>query len=225
MVSETKVSTSLALYKWIDEISHNLDNNLFSIEIFLDLSKAFDTINHELLLKKLYHYGIRGISHSFISSYLCNRKQYVYLDRYVSSMLNISCGIPQGSVLGPLLFILYVNDMSNVSQLVKCVLFADDTNIIYSSNTIDDVDMIINMELKKLHTWFQVNKLSLNVAKSNFITFRNRNVQHIPDIIISDHHIFRCKCWQNTILVCTSRTCLQKVIIYNIRFISGIIMS
>ena len=103
-------------------------------------------------------------------------------------MSNVTCGIPQCSVLEPLLFILYVNDMLNVSHLLKFVLYADAANFVHSTIDINQLDAIVNAELNKLYTWFQVNKLSLIVSNSNFITFKNRDTQHLPDIVISDYY-------------------------------------
>ena len=104
-----------------------------------------------------------------------HRKQYVVIDDHSSDLLDMTCGVPQGSVLGPILFIIYINDICNVSDVVKCVLFADDTNIFCSERNLTDLQLTLNRELGKLFLWFSVNKLSLNLSKTNYILFRNRS--------------------------------------------------
>ena len=121
-------STSVAIIDLIENISGMLGQRISTIGIFIDLKKAFDTINHEILLKKLDFYGIRGIVNDWLCSYLSNRKQFVMLDNTESSLLNVICGVPQGSILGPKLFILYINDIVQVSDILKLIIFADDTN-------------------------------------------------------------------------------------------------
>ena len=123
--------TTLAVIEMIDRITAAIDSKCYSLGIFIDLSKAFDSINHQILLEKLHHYGIRGIAHKWFLSYLTNRQQYVDINGYKSTRMKISCGVPQGSILGPLLFLIFVNDMANVSKLLHLILFADDTNIFY----------------------------------------------------------------------------------------------
>ena len=108
-------------------------------------------------------------------NYLANRKQYVYLNNVASSCQSIKCGVPQGSILGPLLFLIYVNDMTNCSNLLQFILFADDTNLFFSSTNINDLIAIVNRELDKLAVWFRANKLSLNIDKTNFILFGLKN--------------------------------------------------
>ena len=124
-------STYMAIVDFVDKICNAVENNQQSIGIFLDLSKAFDTIDHNILLHKLTYYGFQGKALDWFSSYLSNRKQYVIYNNEKSTMEKLTCGVPQGSILGPLLFILYVNDIVNTSSVLDFVLFADDTTILY----------------------------------------------------------------------------------------------
>ncbi len=128
-------------------------------------------MNHSVLLHKLNFYGIHGVAEKWIESYLSDRKQFVKICDSSSNALGVSCGVPQGSVLGPRLFILYINDISNVSKILNLVLFADDTHILYSDENVNNLNNVVNSELDKLNTWFIINKLSLNVSKNKLYYF------------------------------------------------------
>ena len=169
-----KMCTTHALINLVEEISSSLDAKKFSIGVFIDLKKAFDTVNHALLIDKLEFYGVRGPAKVWLKSYLHNRKQFVQIDDCKSTLLNVTCGVPQGSILGPKLFILYINDICNVSKIVMFILFADDTNVFYSDHDINNVCTTMSNELDKLYAWFTVNKLSLNISKTNYILFGRR---------------------------------------------------
>ena len=167
-------STSMALLELSEEITSAVDNKKCTIGVFLDLKKAFDTIDHKLLLTQLEHYGIRGVAYNWIKSYLCERKQYVSVHSCNSEAMNVVCGVPQGSILGPKLVIRYVNDICNVSSLLRFVLFADDTNIFVSGDDVKEISKTLSKQLDKLNAWFAVNKLSLNVSKTNYMIFGNK---------------------------------------------------
>ena len=167
-------STSSALADFIHKVSTALDNRQSTIGLFLDLSKAFDTLDHGILLKKLEIYGIRGIILNWFKSYLSNRKQYVKMDNYQSQMNYIQCGVPQGSILGPLLFILYINDICHVSNILQFILFADDTSVYLSHENLQTLQLTFNTELVALTEWFNTNRLILNVNKTNFMIFSNK---------------------------------------------------
>ena len=161
-------STSLAILELQSQLTNNIEKGLFSCRIFLDFSKAFDTVNHNILLKKLEHYGIRGIALSWFKSHLTDRKQVVIANGEISSEKAISCGVPQGSVLGPLLFLLYINDINNSSKEIDFRLFADDTSIFFADKKLEFIERHVNTQLAKVSEWLLANKLSLNVSKSNF---------------------------------------------------------
>ena len=155
--------TSLEMFELVEEITNSLDNHeSTTVGVFIDLKKASDTVDHGILIEKVYHYVIRGIANKWICSYLMNIYQYVNINGTNSDYMNVLCGVPQGSILGPILFILYINDMCNVPTLLKPILFADDTYLLYSGRDIKELCSVVSIELDKLCKWFQVNKLSLN---------------------------------------------------------------
>lgn len=170
-----KHSTYMALIKLLDQITNELDNKQFSIGIFIDLSKAFDTIDHNILIRKLQCYGIRGSVLDWFKSYLNNRQQYTCINDANSDVKQVTCGVPQGSILGPLLFIIYINDIVHASDIANLIMFADDTNLFYSNNSLDTLCNDINDDLVKISLWFRLNRLSLNVKKTNFMIFSTRN--------------------------------------------------
>ena len=168
-------STDLALLEFNDYVKKEIDKGNFVLTLFIDLKKAFDTVNHAILIKKLDHYGIRGHCNTFFSSYLENRKQYVRCNNVDSSVKNMVCGVPQGFVLGPTLFLLYVNDMINCIRYSKLQLFADDTMSSLSGKRIHLLFGLLKREIKNLRQWFNANRLSLNADKTFYSVFHSRN--------------------------------------------------
>ena len=126
-------STSQAITEIAENLRKAIDHNMYTCGVFLDFSKAFDTVNHKILLSKLESYGIRGLPLELFTSYLTNRKQYTSLGNNVSSTQTVTCGIPQGSSLGPVLFLIHINDLPNSSEALTFKVFADDTNVFASS--------------------------------------------------------------------------------------------
>ena len=138
---------------------------------FYWLKKAFDTVNHTILLDKLNYYGFRGIFNQWVSSYLSNRTQTAEIGSNISSKLNISGGVPQGSVLGLFLFLLFINDTQYCSSKLQFFLFADDTNVLYAHKDLKTLELTVNAELHNLYNWLTSNKLALNIKKSNYVIF------------------------------------------------------
>ena len=167
-----KHSTTHALINITEKIRESLDENKIACGIFVDLQKAFDTVNHKILLAKLYRYGIRGTTFEWFKSYLSNRYQYVSLLGFDSNRSKIEHGVPQGSVLGPLLFLIYINDLPNAIKNSYVYLFADDTNLLKISNSYKSLQKQMNYDLKGLYLWLLANKISLNAAKTELIIFR-----------------------------------------------------
>ena len=165
-------STELAIIELTDRVTKAIDKGEYTLGIFLDLSKAFDTINHKILIEKVEHYGIRGLAQHWFENYLTNRKQIVKYNEVRSKEMTLRKGVPQGSILGPILFLLCINNIENSSKLLSFILFADDTTISCSNNCLKTLNITMQTEVSE---WLNVNKLSLNIKKTKFILFRSSN--------------------------------------------------
>ena len=159
-------SINHALINLTEEIRDALDNNSFAAGVFVDLQKAFDTVDHNILLNKLNYYGVRGITNDWFKSYLSNRKQYVSINGFESNIATMKFGVPQGSVLGPLLFIVYINDLNSAIKYCSTRHFADDTNLLITNKNLKQLKKQMNFDLRNLNNWLKANKISLNASKS-----------------------------------------------------------
>ena len=174
-----KHSTNHALISIVQQIQEAMLQNKLAVGVFIDLQKAFDTVNHEILLKKLEHYGISGTSKKWFRSYLTNRQQYVSINGIDSNTTTTLHGVPQGSVLGPLLFLIYINDLHTCIRNSSTFHFADDTNLLYiPDKKIRNKNIVrkLNIDLKSLNNWPLANKISLNSTKTELIVFRKKKI-------------------------------------------------
>ena len=143
-------STEHAIVELVDKILNGFSEEKYTLGVLIDLSKAFDTVEHQILLKKLSLYGVKGKSLEWFESYLSERKQYIEVEGQKTSFLNVTCGVPQGSILGRLLFLLYINDLCKASNIITLIMFADDTNLFYSNKNIKTLFKEMNIELKDI---------------------------------------------------------------------------
>ena len=176
--------TSHALINITENIRKALDDGNIGCGVFVDLQKAFDTVDHQILLAKSNHYGIRRASNDWFKSYLSNRHQYVSINGYESDLAAINCGVPQGSVLGLLLFLLHINDLNQAIKSCKIHYFADDTNLLCLSNSIKKLNIQVNADLKYLVNWLHANKISLNVKKTEMVIFKSKQKKLEGDLKI-----------------------------------------
>ena len=176
-------NTTQATLDFLQTIEAALKEGDMAIGVFIDLSKAFDTLDHDTLLMKLEHYGIRENWLSWFRSYLSNRKQFVEFDGVRSQMKDITVGVPQGSILGPLLFLVYINDLPACCNKMLPVMFADDTNLVIRGNDYLELTKILNDELASLYDYFCANKLKLNASKTQLVCFRKKGQNFDPQNI------------------------------------------
>jgi len=184
-----KKSTVQAILRQLQYLYNELDSGKSVISIFLDFKKAFDCVDHEILLSKLQYYGIRGTPLKWFSSYLTNRQQFTVIGDSLSSSCIVSHGVPQGSILGPLLFLVFINDLPNASNLFKYTLFADDSTLSASFNRNDDIAGTINAELVNVNSWLKANKICINANKTKYILFTYRKNIVLPPILINNDRI------------------------------------
>jgi hypothetical protein len=168
-------STTHTILNIIERIRQSLDKGQFACGIFVDLQKAFDTVDHAILCKKLNHYGIRGVANKWFQSYLSARHQFVSISNIHSVLRLIEHGVPQGSVLGPPFFLIYNNDLHHAIIFGEIFHFADDTNLLHFSSSLNSLSKRVNSSLKLLCKWLAANKISLNVNKTELILFRHKS--------------------------------------------------
>lgn len=164
-------SAENALQNILSSIYDAFSRNNLSLCVFLDLKKAFDTVNHSILLSKLQYYGIHGNAYAWFCDYFAGRKQFVVVNGVSSELLQVGCGVPQGSIVGPILFILYINDIVNCSSKLKLTIYADDTTLFYETNDLPNAIETLNIELSNISLWLYANQLTLNVSKTHHMIF------------------------------------------------------
>lgn len=185
-------STESALIQFVNNVYNCLEEKLFVAGVFIDLSKAFDSLDHNILIEKLKHVGIRGTPLQLFKSYLDSRSQAVYCNSSKSEFKLISKGVPQGSILGPILFLIYINDITRASSKFQFVIYADDTNLLLADKNINSLYTNLNNELKCIARWVKCNKLKLNVSKTNYMLFQNRSIKNdMPPLSLENEIIKR----------------------------------
>ena len=167
------MTNTLVLINLPEGVSQALDEGSFVCGIFVDLQKAFDTVDHKILLHILEYYGICGVCNDWFKSYLSDQKQFVSINGYNSDLMSVNCGVPQGSVLGPLLFLIYINDLHKAIRYCKVHHFADDTNLFHTNKSVKNLNKLVNHDMKQLNNWLSANKISLNVEKTEVVVFKS----------------------------------------------------
>ena len=169
-------STEKAIIDLCEYLYENLNKKFYSIAVFIDFKKAFDTIDHEILLKKLEAYGVRGLAHKWFKDYLGKRTHAVKFKNILSCPKTLNVGLPQGSLISPVLFLLFINDLPNLSPAITPLLFADDTTLCFSGPSLPNLNISVNQNLEIFHSWSIANRLTLNVIKTNYMLFTNRPI-------------------------------------------------
>lgn len=188
-------SSEMALLDIKNEIIRNIERRLYTIGLFLDLRKAFDSVNHQILLRKLESIGIRGVPLELFRNYLANRYQYVLVNGIPSAKLRLIDGVPQGSILGPILFNLYINDLPAIPESPKIIMYADDTNIFFTDMALPQLETRVNQYLHLLSHWLHINKLQLNISKTNYVVFTpiNKPLNYTIDLIYRNNRLKQSK--------------------------------
>lgn len=183
-------STETALMQFTSHIYKYLDDKFHVAGVFLDLTRAFDSLDHQILIDKLFNAGIRGVPLQLFKSYLYNREQSVFCNTKYSAFGTIKQGVPQGSILGPILFLIYINDIVNISNRCKYVIFADDTTLLFADRTIPALHNKLRHDLVLIKQWIMNNKLNLNISKTNLVFFKNRSDNSVfPHVIIQNETV------------------------------------